>query len=279
MNPLTITQLSLPADPAPRPHAIIRMIPVWGDEDARFLALCHASREGLTEPVKMTDKREIIDPDSRERWLAAKRWQLTEIPVQYVEEGEVATTCLQTLALRRHYTKGALAYIAFPLLETALTESNARRIKNLKNPNVSPKVTQLLSVKNTEELAAELGFTRPLFYQARDIHAAFAKKPELRDQFEPRILEGEIGLGACLAGIAGKQSTEGLELVKAEQLDLFEQGLRLFNIRMGYLGKFSEEDRPKAVSALVNTIAGFPPETREILADALRKAEKLAKAA
>src|SRR5204862_3972274 len=106
---------------------------------------------------------------------------------------------------------------AFPIIATALDESRNRRAANLKNGGQAPDRPLSGRSGNAEGFAEEIGIGRTLIFQAQKVHELFqdAKKypfenefsktvnQTLSEHFEPLILEGEIGLGACLAGIAG----------------------------------------------------------------------------
>lgn len=226
-----------------RPHACLKHIPLWPDNGPRMMALRTElqTTAGLCPPIQMTAKHEIVDADSRERWRAAKMLQLPGIPVAIVPEGEAYTTSLSTLIHRRHLTKSALAYLAFPALLPALTESSERRLENLKNLNVSRKAPAAPIGHTMEDLAGNLGIDKNLLKEARRVHEIFAADPAYKAQMEPRLLAepigGEheqnrpVGLGAIIAGYRGKQETEDKPRPDRGQLELFSQGFKTFCLR------------------------------------------------
>lgn len=257
-------------------HPLAKLAPEWSNDDPRFISLVEDIRDrGLDYPLLVDSEGNIAD--GRLRWRAVKRLGMRQVPTCVVWENEIASVILCSLVHRRHFTKGALAYSAFPFYEPALKESNKRRLENLRNPNVSSKATQLLSAKNTEQFAEALGFNRTFFYQARDIHAAFFKTPALKAEFEPRILAGEIGLGACLAGIAGKLATDGKARRATEQLELFEDAFDILKMRFSYWQKFDTAQKAQMGIVLRKTVAEMPADLRDEFAKALKATNKEAK--
>jgi hypothetical protein len=224
-----------------RPHACIRHIPLWPDNSPRMETLRHEmQRTGFCAPVLMTSKHEIIDPDSRERWRAAKALQLDCIPTAIVPEAQVTTALLHALAQRRHLTKSAIAYLAFPALKTALDEAQTRAVEMLKKANVSPSAPLAPTVKSMDDIADQIGVGRDLLKEARRVHEIFTKDPAFKAQMEPRLLAepigGEheqhrpVGLGAIIAGYAGK-ANEDKARADRSQLELFSAGLKTFILR------------------------------------------------
>jgi len=222
-----------------RSHSCIKHIPQWPDNGPRMMSLrVEMQTTGICQPVQMTAKHEIVDADSRERWRAAKALQLDKIPVVIVADDQVATASLNALAHRRHLTKSAIAYIAFPLLALAIAESKDRRLKNIENAHISRKAPAAPFGTTMEDLAVNLGFDKNLLKEARRVHDIFAKDAAYKAQMEPRILcepiGGEheqhrpVGLGAVIAGFEGRKQERRVDHA---QLELFGRAVRTFCIR------------------------------------------------
>lgn len=239
---MNLTQLD-PCGDGIRPHDCIKHIPQWPDNSARMTALRRdVQTTGVREPIQMTAKHEIVDADSRERWRAARMLQLEKIPVAIVEDDLVNLTSLQLLIQRRHLTKSAIAYLAFPQLENALDEARDRRMKWLKtHEKASISNSPLAGLpKNVAELAEIYGMARTTIFEAQKVHALFAKDAAFKAQMEPRILAepigGEheqhrpVGLGAVIAGYAGKQN-EDKPRNDGSQLELFGKAVKSFCFR------------------------------------------------
>lgn len=279
-------------------HTLAKAMPQWKTDDERFIALVEDIRErGIDQPF-------LIDGEDRilvgvERWKAAKRLQLKEVPVLACE-GEPASVILHALVLRKHYTKGALAYVAFPLLQPAWQEAQRRRLEMLKkgkNANVSPSSTERTTGKTVEGFASENGFGRTLFYQAAELHKLFAKADaecaawdakhpgadtlkgglqtqpiDLRSHFEQKLLDGEIGLGAALAGIAGLQTTKGKVKPVYAQLELFEEAIETLEKRFKYWVGFDESAKNQASPVIRRVVREMPADLRKEFEKALKEA-------
>ncbi|NJL18947.1 MAG: hypothetical protein HC901_01155 [Bdellovibrionaceae bacterium] len=225
-----------------RPHACIRHIPQWPDNSPRMEALRHEmQRTGFCAPVLMTAKHEVVDPDSRERWRAARALQLECIPVQIIDESQADTVFFHALLQRRHLTKSALAFLAYPRIAFAHEEARAHALKMIKKTNDLPSDINVgRAPKTVDELAGSLGISPSLLKEARRVHEIFAKDAAFKAQMEPRLLAepigGEheqhrpVGLGAIIAGYAGK-ANEDKARADRSQLELFGAAVKVFCIR------------------------------------------------
>lgn len=219
-------------------HPAAQVLPVTPETDPAAKALLESVLDlgQILEPLLVSKTRVV---DGRLRLRTALAAGLDEVPVQEVDEKDVTSIVLQSLLARRHYTKSALAYLGYPLLEGALAESRKRRLANLKigdsTPGKSRSSTQWTPVNTAEELAASLGVGRSFFFFAKAIHKKFSTGPKiLRETWEPKILSGEMGLGEVQQAIAGKiAALDGDTVPKgdAQQLlfDLFKTATTRFS--------------------------------------------------
>jgi hypothetical protein len=232
---------------------------------------------GLCQPVQMTAKQEIVDADSRERWRAARMLQMTCIPVALVPEEQAYSASLNALVHRRHLTKSAIAYLAFPMLKPALDEARHHALEMLKKGNVSPSRTECATAKSIEEIAQRMDVCERFVQEARRVHDLFAKDPAFKAQMEPRLLAepigGEheqhrpVGLGAIIAGYAGRN---GDGIAKKGQLELFTGGFETLFKRFMYWTGFDPSARRKVMEKIRADMDKLPPEQCEELADMLR---------
>lgn len=271
-----------------RPHACVKHIPQWPDNSPRMEALRRELQAtGIVQPILMTTKHEIVDADSRERWRAAKALQLDRMPIMLVAEEQIVSASLNALVHRRHLTKSALAYLAFPMLKTALEEAQARAREMLKNANVSSSGAERRTAKSVVEIAANLGVCETTLKQARRVHEIFAKDANYKAQMEPRILVepigGEheknqpVGLGAVVAGYGGK-ANEDKARNDRNQLELFSQAVKTFCIRAPQIA--DEAAARKVVRAqLENLSADELENVQRTAAIVVGEAGKLAKGA
>lgn len=265
-----------------RRHAGMRFYREWSDEDPRFLALCRdLELNGAYLPVFMTRKLEVCDFDGWNRCRAARRLQLERIPVAWVEEEQMATVLLGGLLQREHLTKSARAYLAYPLMERAFVEAREKRIKNIKKGNVSRSCTECTIGSKVEDFAEEIGIGRRLFFMAKQVHEIFVRDAGYKGEMEPRILQeavgGEhegnrpVGLGAVIAGWAGRGATADRARGGSEQLELFLGGFSMLGKRFRYWEGFTAEEKRLAAEGLERELEGAPAELLEVLGRAARR--------
>ena len=284
-------------DPADlRLHKVFRpRHDAWADDDTRFLALCDDIRErGLDYPIKITEANEIVD--GRHRWRAARRAGLQTIPCTIVDEANVLQIMVSTILHRRHFTNVQRAYVLVDggLIDSAFEAARHRQL-------AGRKVTT--TAKTVEDWSRELGVHPESVRQARklveifDAHAndEFEWNGErepltLRDYYEPRILADvdSIGLGAAIAGIAGKLDAEksnakgghpgGKPTLPDRQLDLFKSTFTTLNTRWEYWANFDAVQKDDIRKTLRVTIEAAPDDflktmERDILTEIKRRKE------
>ncbi len=252
-------------------HPALKVLPELPNDHPDFIAIVDDIRDrGIDYPVIILNDQIV---DGRHRWRAATRLQLKELPTRDCKENEVAGIIVNSLLQRRHFTKGALAYMAFPLMEDAWKEAQARQQAALK----AGSSLSVLRGKTVEDMAENLGFSRTLFFQARDVHQAFEKKPKLREEFEADILTGDIGLGAVKAGIAGQESTKGKPKVKEDQLELFTGAFDTLHKRFRYWNKFDDGEKDEVRKSLRKAVADMPADLRAEFKKAIAAIDKAEK--
>ena len=256
-------------------------MPRWEKETPEWAAFVQDIRErGINTPLVILTDGTLIDGETRRR--AAMRINLVTVPCHVIAEDVAAQTILQHLLLRRNLGKSALAYVGYPLIEAAHEEAKARALERLKRGD-SP-VRQALpdGAKRVEDFAESMGISERLFRQAAQVREIFVEDPEFRDEMEPRILDtvDPVGLGAVIAGYAGRKATSGKAKGKRanEQLELFTEALGGLGKRLGYWDKMDVENREKALPVLRKTVAAMPADLRDELKRAIKAAEQDAKA-
>jgi len=260
-----------------RPHPLIKPMPRWAKGTSEWDAFVQDIRtRGVTVPIIILKDGAVIDGETRRRGaIAAKR---EKVPCEVASDNEVAQTILQHLLLRRNLSKGALAYVAYPVVEPAHKEAQARAIQNLRTVDPLSPVRHSVpdGAKRVEDFAVELGISERLFRQAARVREIFDEDPEFRDEMEPRILDtiAPVGLGAVIAGYGGRKATNGKAKRTEEQLELFNEAWSGLGKRFGYWGKMDTDTRERALPAIRKTVAAMPPDLRDELKRAIRAAEK-----
>lgn len=209
-------------------HPAVEHLPVRQPDSMEGRALRNSIAEiGIIDPLQICKGRIV---DGRERWLHAKALGKNTVPCIEIPETDVQTVVLSSLLTRKHFSKSALTYLAYPFAEPLLAESRKRRLANLKTGEGSPDraFNALSGAKNAEDVAESLGINRRDLFTARNIHGHFEKDTELKAHFEPLILSGEMSLSAVSQGIAGWTSTKDKPKGEREQLVLWQDKIRGF---------------------------------------------------
>lgn len=285
-------------------HPARRNEPEWPADDPELHALIESIRlRGMDQPITIDPTGRVMD--GRRRWMAAKRLQLDGVPVQVAPADEAHEIYLSSLVNRKHLTKSAIAYLAFPHLKPAFEAAHRRHLDCLrkgKNPNVSPSSPLATTEKfpsTVEAMSSLIGVERNLLFEAAKVHKAFESTTKypfelqggamdgatqeltMREYFEPRILRSPIGgeheqnrplgLGAVIAGIAGLKHTKGKAKKRPEQLDLFFRSWAKLGTAWRSL---QDQDRKQVREHLGDWVSALPDDLMEDLADALLRRRK-----
>ena len=262
-------------------HELIQDMPCWASTSPEMSALAEDIQErGIDQPlivcqVDGDDMYSLLD--GRHRHRAAQAAGLGEVPVIVRPEEDAIGIIFSSITQRRHFGKGALAYLLYPVMCANVQPKEKNLLRG-------PKSTQSTSGKSSIEstiildLCVRAGFSRDLYFQAKTLHEAFDKRPDLREDYEPRILTGEIGLGACIAGMAGKVSTEGKHRQDSSPKQLIEQAFESIQIRFRFWEKLEVDDRRDVQDRAIETVLQLPEEVQESIARAIRLSRKEARA-
>ena len=289
-QPPSLTSQLVHLDPCAdgiRPHVCLRHFPRWDPNGPKAMALrASLQTSGLCQPVQMTGRQEIVDPDSFERWRAAKMLQLRAIPALIIPEELAHYAFVSALFHRHHLTLGARVFLVLSLHPQLVLESEERRRRNFANSldilegHSVPIERSFLSVAaylktgySTVKKAAEL---LRLFDKYADREFEFTVRGgaddgarvsmTLRDYFLPKLLEEEegdehsenrMGLGAILKAIGYLTSRSAHQTPHLKQMDLlFVNGLDAIAVRAERIGDIA------AVRALARAWAREQPPAR-----------------
>lgn len=256
-------------------HTLLAGVPRWSDGSPELRALAEdIEARGIDQPliVTTTDADGTKQAgtyfllDGRHRLAAARQAGLAKVPVVLRDDADPAGIVLGTLTQRRHFNKGALAYLCFPVLEaTAAAHGGNRRSKSTESTLIG-----------VEDIATRCGFGRDLYFQAKKAHEIFRRRPDLREHFEPLILTGQVGLGAAIAGCAGQEATkgQGRQVQPPEQL-LFA-AFEAVTVRFRSWDKLEGTARREVADRAIETVLALPPEVQESIGRALRASRRAA---
>lgn len=144
-------------------HPAIATLPALATDSPEMSGLVDSVRtHGILAPLLIDSDDQVID--GRHRLKAAKLAGLTTVPCRIVDATEANSLALESLMARRHYTKGALAYMALGLFEQASEEGKKRGA--LGRPK---KGADSVGTLSAEGLAERLGVSTDLFRQAQKV--------------------------------------------------------------------------------------------------------------
>ncbi len=253
-----------------KPLAMVKAMPRWGKDSNEFAGFKDDIRDnGIKHPLLITQDGKVVDGETRRQ--AAVAMQLPEVPCQVVADDEVREIIVRELCRRRNLTKCQLAYLVAPLLEEAFMEGRRRRMENLRKGQQIPVAAASGNGNSAYEWAALLGFSRDLMDRARWLQEQFEQRPDLREEFEPQILNFEkpMALGAAKAGVGflltqakrseiGEFHTGGKSKDAARQLQLFTGILENTITRWDYWRKFDEKIRAEHFKQVRVKAAALP---------------------
>ena len=254
--------------------------------------------ESATPPIYVTSDNLIVD--GRHRYWCARKLGWKTIPAVVVKDDEIYSLIFETIAHRRHYTKGQLAFVIAPMIDEVFAEAKKRMMAG---------ATAAPHTETPESIAAGLHISYRVLLQAREIHDFFEndkakrtltdrdevmeKNVTFREFFEPRIMMAEdpdaprtraYGLGAVLAGIkqilfleANKEKRPhggGRPDRIEKQLQLFSSSLTGLRTKFEYWQKWDEDTRTEAVKALSPVVEEMPADLLAEFAKAIKLEQK-----
>jgi len=160
-------------------HPLVQALPRWADDAPEMIALRgDIAARGVDQPIIVVEDEETGEHlviDGRHRHRAASLAEIATIPVIVRPESDAVDIVLHTLCDRRHFTKGALAYMSYPVLKVGLHGKPGR-------PSTKLSTQSTISM---EFALLQLGFSRDLYFQAKTLHEAFERRPDLKYRMEP----------------------------------------------------------------------------------------------
>ena len=244
------------------------------DTDSRFSELMEDIREkGILEPIWITAGGQIVD--GRHRWRIAVELEMEEVPVQILPaEVDPAMFAISVLCARRHLSaKGQIAYAAYHLFEARHRELIDLRARGLRHGTEDGAGNNDDSV---EFIAFKLGISIDTFQRAAKLHQLFHDQPELRAEWEPKIMAEiePIGLGAAIAGIAGQASSAGRSPARNSNLHRALSSWDKIAKPAAAWTSWSNEERDLVSEKIRLVVAQLPEPVLDVLSNSLRSARR-----
>lgn len=237
-----------------RPHDYIARLHRWSHDDPDFRAFLDDIRShGIQVPLQITAADFVCDGEMRRQ--AAALLHLATVPCIIVPDDQASAIAISSLTQRRHYTKSALAYLAIPLLESQIEAARQNQTAALKSGANVP-FAQL--TKTIAQMAEEIGVHRMTFTDACKVRELFLQDPEYRAQIEPRLLSGEVGLGAIIAGAAGRAATKDKARAADQPLILWDRAMKDWRNRYRFWAEFDDAQKLEAMKSISSAIWDMP---------------------
>lgn len=159
-------------------------------------------------PIVVNESGEIME--GVRRWLAAKQLGWDEIRCDVRADGDAATIIVDALFGQRDMTRGAKVYIALGLLKDFIESAEKRRLANLKHgrktlekPLKLPNQSYFDSEMSVAELCQRWGVSWETLKRARQVRDIFEKNPDIKAEWEPKLLSGDKNLWNVLSAVGG----------------------------------------------------------------------------
>lgn len=254
-----------------RLHPLLKEMPAPAAPELIESMEADIEERGIDLPIIVDEKNRVMD--GRIRWQIAVRTAMPEIVVIRRSSDEVATTIVQSLLQRRHYSKSALAYLAYPFFEKMVEESRQRGLAVLRSGG-KRSAQNALRGNTAEEIARRADVSRRLFFQAAEVHKLFGKHANAKTLLEPQILAGDLCLGYAINGVAGLVSTQGKPRGADDQLELFKRGIQSLRTRWTKWNQLEPKMQTFVANEFAAAITEAPAEIQDRILSAIRASRK-----
>jgi hypothetical protein len=271
----------LQKDPADlKLHSLQRKIPAPVKDSPEWNAFVDgmqaAGPDGIP-PLFITEDGQIMDGGWR--WRGAKQLQWDRLPCIVRPEAQAAVIIVETLLHRKQMTRGACVYLALGVMKEFVESAEYRRLENLRQGRktreialVSPNPSNSDSVKG---LCERWGIGWDTLDRARKVHQVFSEHPEIKTEWEPKLLSGEKNLWNVISGTAGaapQHQTGRDNGVAQSQLELFEGALDNLKSTGKTWKKLDPQRQELLIDKWRDTVKSWPAELRAAVAEVLKEA-------
>lgn len=238
---------------------------------------------GIIEPLKICKIEDDDDTprplgaewwivDGRNRWYAAGSAKLAKVPATIVAASDAPAIIAATVAGRRHYSKGAAAYLACLLNPQIALDGGKRKLAALKQ---SPSRTECGT--DLPALAFKFSVSLRLMEQAAELFRLLEGdgKPFQADA-EANVWAG-CGLGAVKAGVdfliangkAEKKAKDPAAIARAAAWQTYRGAQTKVSDLWKKWDALDDEQREAAKTGIATWIEEAPAEIRELITQSL----------
>ena len=249
-------------------HPLHEGVPMNTDDHPDMVVIVESMRaEGFNpdHPIKINASGEIMD--GRHRARAAVLAGLVSVPVVIKDDSEAENIIVNSLLCRRHFSKEMFAYVLYPLLSKNALQKG-QTLKNARKSEMS---------RNATSAAAELesrGISRDIWYRAQQLRVAFAKRPKLREKFEPQLMSGAMtptqvhkAIGSII-GYEEEQYKPGAD--RALHGTIIASWLTKVTKQFKFWDKLPSKEKHAALAAFAQEVHVWPADVRQSLLEELK---------
>jgi hypothetical protein len=234
-----------------------------------------AGPEGIP-PIFITDNGQIME--GGRRWRAAKQLGWPEIGCQARPEEDAAALIVESLLGQRNLQRCVKVYIAITMLEEFVESAEHRRLLHLRNKVKTlekPLSSNLTKPDSLRALAERFGTSHESVRRAKQVQEIFSNHPDIRAEWEPKLLSGEKNLWNVLSAVGGAgadQSKRG-DGVAAAQLEFWNSPFDGLKNALPAWTKLDEEKREAVLNDWRKTAKKLPQDLRDGMREVLDELE------
>ena len=237
--------------------------------------LSAAGPEGIP-PIFVTHDGQIME--GGRRWRAAKQLQWEGIQCQVRPEEDAAAIIVESLLGQRNLQRCVKVYIAMTLLPEFVQSAAHRRLLNLKNHRKTlefPMASNLPNPETARALAQKFGVSKETIQRARQVCDIFKKSPDIRAEWEPKLLSGDKNLWNVLSAVggAGADQSKRDDGVAAAQLQFWDSPFDALKNAVPAWTKLDEEKRELVLADWRKTAKKLPQDLRDGMREVLDELE------
>jgi len=250
-------------------------------------------RHGLDEqPIVINDQNQIIDGRHRAREAGFLGW--TEVPVVIRKDSDAPVIIFDTVMGRRHLYKWQVAYCLAPVLDLFTTDGKGVSMQNLipgsihkkrENPNV-PSNGQTDRSKESDkprgvgDTLSGIGISYETWQRVQEVRKRFAKRPDLKAQYEPRMFlpdsdDQGISLEGVMKALGSVESYEAhkhdVKALRGEHDRLALDLMKKAAAQLEFFDKLDPAKQKKLAEDTVQAVRLWPMELKKEILAALQQ--------
>jgi hypothetical protein len=231
-------------------------------------------------PVIINEANQIMD--GRHRAMIAGLMGFDAVPVEVRSETEAEEVIVNSLMCRRHMYKWQLAYTLAPIIERYIEKGKQKRCLNLKNQKTPINSRNGGNPRFDEEtlFIEESGIAADAWKRVKALLDKFEKRPDLREQYEPRMFLPDsdpqaISLEGVMKALGSTESYEknkhDLKVLRSEHDRLALDLMKKAAAQLEFFDKMEPAKQKKLAEDTVHAVRLWPMELKKELLTALQQ--------